>query len=521
MKKNSILLLVLFILSSSVTVCRVYISEVINNTLQPATIHYSSSENITLVSSKSITTGEQIPTEIKKQRQYTTIMLPAQSIVSLEGAYIPDGTGDTYGKLKTGFKLTAFGGKKFIIRQKNNWIEYIPDEKSIIFTDKNFTRISQENIVKNGKYVLDISLPAQLIITPRTEEKIQQYVNPGNLQPQELLHQAITNNSVEDVKKAIQAGANVNQGIGNQPPLLLAVISEKYKAAEELLNNGANPNITYKQKPLFMQLIGPNKLEMANLFLNKALNLSDQQKQEAINLLLNQPYELDDNVIKALNKLNYNIATNFNDPDLNKNKWYRLLVKHSMGTRQGVPFGHAGLPGSHLVSFFIKNGANSNQIFTLPDNSTWTPLLLIVDSYMQASNQGNINEGHYQSETKKILSILLDAGANINLQATPDNNNETPLSLALKSDTKGEIIQFLVKKGASVDQAINLFLQNGGSPQKEILYPKRTLIYWAVENNNPQAVQLLINAGAHKDNKILQFAISKGHSQIIELLMPN
>lgn len=48
-----------------------------------------------------------------------------------------------------------------------------------------------------------------------------------------------------------------------------------------------------------------------------------------------------------------------------------------------------------------------------------------------------------------------------------------------------------------------------------------SLLSWAIENNNPKAVRLLVNAGAHRDEAMLKLAISKGYSEIISFLMAN
>jgi len=47
------------------------------------------------------------------------------------------------------------------------------------------------------------------------------------------------------------------------------------------------------------------------------------------------------------------------------------------------------------------------------------------------------------------------------------------------------------------------------------------LLSWTIETNNPEAVRLLVAAGANKSQAMLKLAISKGYSEIISILMAN
>lgn len=57
--------------------------------------------------------------------------------------------------------------------------------------------------------------------------------------PQDYLFAAIVNDSVNEIRRAIQLGANINQEINGKSPLLLAVQLKKYNAARYLMDLGA------------------------------------------------------------------------------------------------------------------------------------------------------------------------------------------------------------------------------------------------------------------------------------------
>lgn len=349
---------------------------------------------------------------------------------------------------------------------------------------------------------------------------------------QETLHSAIVNNSSADIVKAIQQGADVNMGIGNQPPLLLAVLLGKNEPVKTLLNNGANPNINYLGKPLVIYVIKMPNFQLALSMLNKNITLTENDKSEIINYILFQmPYGLTDTTLNIIKKLGYDLRINFNSLDLTKNKWYSLLFNN---------FGHLTLVSPGDISIFLNNGANPNQIFTLSDNTTWTPLLLVMNNYFKAYNKNNVVNASYLQATQTAITVLLNNGADINQQTTPGEpgKKESPLSYALSNDKSGEIIDFLIKKGASLD-AIKLFLNNGGSPNVKLTlenYAKPfTLLLLSVEKNQPQLVKMLIDAGAYinesyskgpfdpvslgQNYTLLQFTITKGYGDIINLLI--
>ena len=517
-------------LSQSFIFSAIYISDAVNKTDETVTMIYTTKESIEVKNSRSITTGDRDTNAAVVYKKgfpnATFITLPPKTITSLSRAYIPvdfaaqtkKGINIGLGKSPEPLSLTQVSGGTGIfalITQKKDYIEQVPvKNKGLQFTGRQ--KMTQGDLIEESNYIIEIDSPNKIDIYPWKKEIIESYSNPGKLSPQDLLHKAIIEDSSEDIKKALAAGANINLGTGNQPPLLLAVIMGKEKAIQELLNAGANTNISYQDVPLVTYFVRRWNLKTARDFLNKGSHLSEVEKQYLIDyIMFNNPYNLDQDAITILKILGYNIKDNFDSNDLLKNKWYLLLSKN---------LGRLGLIDNGLVTLFLNNGADPNKMFTLQDGAQWTPILLVLDSYVQSRKKGGINEGYYGSATENIISTMLTSGGDINLTAKlmPSSDNESPLSYALKYDELGSIIDYLTKKGASIAIAIELFLKNGGSSHKTLKNPYRngsfSLLLWAVENNNPKAVQLLVNAGA-QDSTALKLAISKGYSEIINILM--
>ncbi|HEV2916713.1 MAG TPA: ankyrin repeat domain-containing protein [Candidatus Babeliales bacterium] len=504
----------------------IYISEVINNTNQNLSLAYPSKVNIKILNIKSIDTGiRNLDINLnypKGGKDSTLITLPAKTIISLQEAIIPIRDGNSKEGISIGIGNRGSLDTNLIIHNiKKKCISQIPVKNNLVQDEKGICLFKEP--VVGQEYILEITTFDKLDIYPKTSEKLEQYINPGKLSQKDFLHQAIINDSPEDIKNAVKLGADVNIGLANQPPLLFAILTKKYQAAKELLNNGANPNITYSNEPLLYYVLPEWNVDFMFDFINHGLKLSDDEKALLVDkIMFRSPYNLNDGMIQVLKKLNYDIRKNFEDSDLSKNKWYNLLVRQYTGTRQGVQFGHAGMPNFDMVDLYIKYGANPNQIFILSNKTTWNPLLLIIDNFLQSiDEQGRINS-YYYDLTRKILKLLLDAGADINKTAEPHQKKENSLSYALNNTPKipFDIIEFLVDNGASIEMAIKIFIENGGSPNMNFTSGKNLLL-WTVEKNNPEAVKILLKVviDNYSRDKALKFAISKGYEKIIEILM--
>jgi len=522
----------------------VYVSEVINHTRKNVSLVYPTKVDVKIVTCKSIETGDAGACNLVKRYDGLAIDIPAKTLVSLKGAMVPEardnysrsgitiGFGTNLQPLTTNHPEGTYGLFAFI-RKRNNRIEAIFKDKFKWFGDNNFISVSEA--LNSDNYMLEITEPDNLKVIQHSQDIIDLYSNPGKILPQELLHQAVVNDSVGDIKTAVRLGANINVGIADQPPLLMALLMKKDNAVKELLSQGASPNIVYNQKPVFLYLIRQWDVKHALALLDKGVVLLEVEKQDAIDsIMFRSPHDIDQDFIEVLKRLNYSIKDNFDSVELAKNKWYKVLAQYSRASwNNAIPSRYSGLPRRNLVELFLKNGANPNQVFTLLDGRSWTPLLLIIDSYIQAHNLKNINEGHYQIETGELLKVMIAAGASINQRANPLSQGleQCPLSYAITGDELGYVVDFLTVKGAALADGIDLFLKSGGNPRKELRSLKKVgkfdLLWWVVDNNNPRAVQLLVDAGLKNnarnvgDDSPLNLAIKRGYSEIIKILMAN
>lgn len=120
-----------------------------------------------------------------------------------------------------------------------------------------FEKIKKEHLIEFQKQVE--TLKAQ------QEMENQQELASGQPHIQQMLHNAIMNNSAEEVRKAFNLGAFINCGIDGKASLLWAVLLKRSNAVEELLKCGANTNIIYLDQPLVEHSIKLDDWESACL----------------------------------------------------------------------------------------------------------------------------------------------------------------------------------------------------------------------------------------------------------------
>jgi len=143
------------------------------------------------------------------------------------------------------FKYLKYGNAPAHTRNKNQFIITVPhgttqsdlqsklDEANHHF-DPNFKTREKIAIEQAAQPITDQGKNCQLPIT---------FVY--SMSSQDMLHKAILNNSQDGIRQAVKAGANINSGVGGLPPLVTAVLLDKFVAVECLLESGVNVNITY------------------------------------------------------------------------------------------------------------------------------------------------------------------------------------------------------------------------------------------------------------------------------------
>jgi hypothetical protein len=273
------------------------------------------------------------------------------------------------------------------------------------------------------------------------------------------LNSAILNDSAQEIKAALEGDGQANIDNRNHLPLLKAILLRKSNAVKILLDCGANPNITYMDMPVIHWAIKNRELEIALHLINARVDFSGIiDKEQDIFTYISTHFDdcipgktIQLDLLNALVVHEYNIEANFQNKNLLNNAWYIAIANN-----QSKLIGYfLGYEKNDLTNPYVNlKVANPNQIFALPDGSSWTALMKAVERYGQ---NGNIPGGAIF-----IINKLLEAGVNINQQIQiNDNIFHSPLSLALtKNDS--DLIRTLIEKGANVSEAIMLFIRNGG-----------------------------------------------------------
>ncbi|MFG6101486.1 DUF2330 domain-containing protein [Leptothoe sp. EHU-05/26/07-4] len=105
-------------------------------------------------------------------------------------------------------------------------------------------------------------------------------VNALDKQGQTKLHQAINENDLAKVQQLIEQGANVNI-VGNQwrgmTPLVNAIANDQPEIIQRLLDNGADPNVSWRGEPILLWAIGFSDLTTVEQLLKAGVNDSTLQ----------------------------------------------------------------------------------------------------------------------------------------------------------------------------------------------------------------------------------------------------
>lgn len=259
---------------------------------------------------------------------------------------------------------------------------------------------------------------------------------------QDLLHQAIMRDSADDIREAVRLGANVNNGKGGQASLVWAVILNRFKAVECLLECGANANIVYSGSSLVLhalKLRGEYNwlcgIPSATLLVRNGANFSgDVSGETAMGFAINAiRLELRNEALGFIQELINHGWNIHNDTEgyvggcsrnaRITNIWYEAL--------------RSSCNNSELLKLFIRNGANPNQIIYQSGfrGASWTPLLLAIEKF-----------------DKEAIKLLLDSGADINQKASPfyrKIEQHSPISYALMLGD-ASIIELLLERGATL-----------------------------------------------------------------------
>jgi cytohesin len=337
----------------------------------------------------------------------------------------------------------------------------------------------------------------------------------------EKLKEAIYDNNIDEIKRLLATGVNVNKVIYGYTLLHIAAERNNSDVIELLLAAGANPDVQNVNGDTPLDIIFKTHSKLYNSFLD---NLS-------VRLLINASSELDSSLLfKAISKDDTNFVifliekgANVNVKDstygrtplldaiLRKNTdIVRLLLDASANLNITDNFGNAPfyiavhINNTDIVKLLLDAGADSNMKnehgnipLNYASNADIVKLLLDAGADPNMKNEkGNIPL-NYAINTD-IVKLLLDAGADPNMK---NKAGETPLYLAIK---------------LNLSNVVRLLLEGGANPNMVNIYGKTPLHilnnYYKYEDGkgeeqesyNTDIAKLLLDAGANTEAKDIQ-----------------
>ncbi len=329
--------------------------------------------------------------------------------------------------------------------------------------------------------------------------------------PQSRLQNAILNDSALDVKNAIEAGAKINFEQSSQAPLLKAVLLKKSKAANALLEAGANPNIFYAGEKLVFYIIKQGDLRVAEAFIKSKADFTGiiDGEQDAFTYVsthfdtpisgkANRP---DCDLLYAMINQGYDLKKNIENRSLSNNAWY-LAIKNGDVNRIGFFLNWGGQVKKNLYELPVI--ADVNQVFTYKDESTWTPLLVAVKYYGEHEQKSHVGHG------SALLTLVHYGNPDLNKKGKPllDKPEQNAISFFLvlynSINTRPEIIfEALLAHGADLTEGFKAYIRSGGNPNAiikngNLMSQKFTvsLLWLAINYKDIEAVKFLLSANA-------------------------
>jgi cytohesin len=320
--------------------------------------------------------------------------------------------------------------------------------------------------------------------------------------------------SLTAIKYLLDAGANpnvFNKGGCGLAPLFWGIYYNHPEAVRLMLKAGGNPNLPNIKKNNITPLMACSTPAMADILIKAGadINAVDNNGKSVLDYAAEQEDQILFRFLESrgadVDRLNSDGETPLMTAirEGNTIEIKSLIERHAdpFAGKESIPFVAAiRLKNSELVSELLKNVKDINA----PALGGYTPLTLAV------SEQNNI-------ATQQILAKK----ANVNQS---DANGATALGIALVNKNS-DLTETLIKAGADVNQVQGgqftpLFIAatNNDIESMKILLAAGAeandpgAVYGTVKNNNPQALQLLLDAGADptiktEDNKgFLDFA---------------
>jgi len=311
--------------------------------------------------------------------------------------------------------------------------------KTIENNDMYKPSIKSDRVIKAQKKVIDHPESSKVTFRKFKAENNHQLCAIGKenaKSPQDLLLEAIFDNSSEGIRNAIKQGAIINQkDMDGRTPLVIAVLTNKTTAIIELIQMGADAKIKYNNESMVIHALrGKNNLKLATMLLNAGADFYgclhfnyDNVMQHAINQYMrpSRPNTFDDanNFLHTLLQKGYPIHGN----DWINNVFYMMLKTNAWDKEKTEA----------IINIFASRGANVNQIIDtsglMGRGCDTTSLILAIE----ASN-------------KDAVALLLMLGADPNLKGhkLPALGGAISPLIAAMQLGQPEIIELLMRHGA-------------------------------------------------------------------------
>ena len=341
-------------------------------------------------------------------------------------------------------------------------------------------------------------------------------VGCGNLEADRELFDAVSDGNIENVKKHIDAGANVNEkDNGGNTPIHLHLHPYHGNAPDKaivkiLLENGADINartengFTPLDFAIFIERRKKLNNEISDLLRSQeaksgaetslvvAASLGDVQ---SIEKLLKAGADINETLLHLTASSGYKNATELllaRGANINAtNDQGRTPLFEAVRSRK-----------KDIVELLIANGA---------DISTDTGLhrLAVAYAYSDWSKEEQKQEKRRRSESIEIAKLLISKGVDVNKK----NHGDNALHIAVQSGHK-EMAELLIEEGVNIDESNN----GSQTPLHKAAFEGRDEIVNMLIQNGANVNPAVQSSGSFNGMTPLDFALTKGKSSTADLL---
>ncbi|XP_026088748.1 ankyrin repeat and SOCS box protein 2-like isoform X2 [Carassius auratus] len=337
------------------------------------------------------------------------------------------------------------------------------------------------------------------------------------------LHEAAYYGQDQCIKILLRAQPGmINQcTLNEQTALMIAVVMEHLACMECLLEKGADPDITNKDRetPLYKACEKENPTMVAMLLnYGASVNKSCIQGWTALHeSVCRNNVEICEMLLKAGAKVSipnmYGITPIFVAAQSGKVDALRMLLKNGADLNSEAADGATALyeacKNGHegTVQFLLSQNADANK----PGKTGLLPIHIAAQHGNDSKDLLTFGCTHKIVRATNIISMLIPATS----KARVKRSGISPLHLAAERN-RNDILELLIEAGFDVNATL--------SEGRSMMYEDRrsTALYFAVMNNNINATTMLLKAGANPNldtfNPVL-VALRQGCIQTVTLLV--